>query len=119
MIEIKYIGFRKQHVDGTYGSKLVFNQGESKEVDDTLGLKLLRHADCFEKVGESKEQLPEIVKEQVEDEDDVVRDQIIGMDKKALEQFAKFNFQVDLDMRKSEPNLRQEVLNLFEIHGSV
>lgn len=46
-------------------------------------------------------------------------DQVLNMDKDALEDFAKSKFQQDLDKRRSEDTLRQEVIGMIDQFGVV
>lgn len=122
MTPIKYIGKRPTYREGTYGSGLVFAQGETVNVeDDVLARKLLRHPDVYV-VGVAKEATATaaaVAKKDDDAEDDAqtTRDLIANMTKETLKDYAKAHFGVSLDQRKSVAEQRAQVTGLFDQFG--
>lgn len=122
MTPIKYIGKRPTYREGAYGSGIVFEAGQTIEVDDALATKLLRHKDVYvrgdvsESTGQNDSVSPKL--DEVEDKTQEQRDAIMSMDKDAIEQFCKTNFRVDVDRRKSVDNLRQVAIGLIDQFGT-
>ena len=119
---VKYIGRRPVCRDGAYGSGLIFTQGETKLVPDDLATKLLRHADVYvpgDAKGATKPQ-DEQAKPKTQTEEEMLqdlRDTVSQMDKDALESYARTNFNVELDNRKSVASLRQSVNQMLDQYG--
>lgn len=120
MIPVKYIGHRPRYRDGTYGSGIEWEQGETKPVDDALALKLLKHTDVYvlgddfaksDLVLGKKEADPEAT------EEDQAREDIRFMSASALKAYALQHFKVRLDGRKGVDSLRQEVGALIDRFG--
>jgi len=137
MKKIKYIGKRETYVEGMYGSKIEFTKGESVDVDNKLAAKLLRHKDQYIEDTESAGSADDIEDtnsaddiedtnsdddtESTDSDDDPmqdVRDSIVTMDKQSLIDFAEANFSgLSLNKRKSEENLRVELIQLVDRYG--
>lgn len=124
MIPIKYIGKRDSYREGTYGSGIVFAKGQTINIeDDELARKLLRHPDVY--IRGDAEQAVETTTSKAKDatgkdDDDPLqetRDAIASMNKGALKDFAKTNFNVDLDSRKSVGDLRMQAIGLLDQFG--
>lgn len=118
---ICYVGRRPVYRDGAYGSGIVFQQGETKLVPADLAAKLLRHPDVYVpgvEAGAVPVELKEPVKQTQDESTQDLRDTIAFMDKDALETFAKTNFKIDLDKRKSVNALRQHVTQLVDQYGA-
>lgn len=123
MIPVKYIGVRPTYREGAYGSGIFFERGQTVLIeDDDLARKLLRHPDVYVP-GESEaatETAPKKEAKKVNEEEENtqnVRDSIATMNKGALETFAKTNFRVDIDKRRSLADLRSEVTTLVDRFG--
>lgn len=126
MTPIKYIGHRQTYREGTYGSGIVFTQGETVNVeDDQLAAKLLRHKDVYVRGGaDDVADSPIVVdshnKKDGDEQEQKTQDQrdvIAAMDKDALDTFAKTHFQVNVDRRKSVESLRAQVIGLVDQYG--
>jgi len=117
MISVKYIGKRQNYIEGAYGSKLAFVQGESKLLPEDLATKLLRHPDVFID-GDTLAKVA-IVPDTPETEDVQENiDSLATMDSDALAEFALIRFNgYKLDKRKSTENLRLDVTNLIHQYG--
>lgn len=118
---ICYVGRRPVYREGAYGSGIVFQQGETKLVPADLAAKLLRHPDVYAPGVEAGAQTVELkapAKQTQDESTQDLRDTIAFMDKDALEVFAKTNFKIDLDKRKSVASLRQHVTQLVDQYGA-
>lgn len=120
LVAVKYVGKRERYVDGAFGSRIEFQQGQTLMVPADLAAKMLKHPDVYVPgatkgadvavVDESKaNQEPEEIQE--------LRDQIANMDKAALKQFAKERFRMDIDGRKPLGDLRGQVTGLLDQYG--
>lgn len=119
MIAITYIGKRDTYVDGCYGSKIVFQQGETKAVPEEWAVKFLRHPDQFEKSDDKKATPVEIeAKEQPEEDIQDTVDAVANMDSDALAEFAATHFNgFKINKRKGVESQRAEVTRLIEQFG--
>jgi len=125
MMKIRYIGKRETYIEGCYGSQIEFKKGESKQVSDELGKKLLNHPDQYEldtdlgKAPEAVEAKKPAEKELSEDEIQTLRDSLRTMTKQGLVDFAKTNFAgVELSKSKTLDELRQDVTMLIDQYGA-
>lgn len=119
---IKYVGKRPTYIDGMYGTRTAFVQGETVMVDSDIATKMLRHPDQYV-LGKTKGAEPAVEQptEKPAKEDETtqdLRDQINIMDKDSLETFAKNHFRIDLDKRKSVSSLREAVTQLVDRFGA-
>jgi hypothetical protein len=117
---IKYIGKRPEYVDGTYGTRIHFLQGETKLVPTDKAALMLKHADVYtEGKASSKLEEPDLPQAKDEDEDHLqnLRDSISSMDKEGLKEFAQTHYSVKLNGQKGEATLRQEVIGLVDQYG--
>ena len=46
-VSVKYIGKRSSYVDGAFGTRVTFKQGESKMIPADKALLMLRHPDVY------------------------------------------------------------------------
>lgn len=119
-IPIKYIGKRPEYLDGTYGTRIVFQQGETKLVPADKALLMLKHPDVYV-LSEATDKMdePETPKTAPDDEDEVqnLRDSISAMNKDGLKEFAQTHYNVKLNGQKGEVTLRQEVIGLVDQFG--
>jgi hypothetical protein len=117
---IKYIGKRPEYRDGTYGTRILFQQGETKLVPDDKATLMLKHPDVYV-LGEATYKMdePEIKESLSEDEDEIqnLRDSISTMNKDSLKEFAQTHYSVKLNGQKGEATLRQEVIGLVDQFG--
>lgn len=117
---IKYIGKRPEYVDGTYGTRIRFVQGETELVPTDKALLMLKHPDVYEAGEESsKLKVPNLPQKEGEDEDELqnLRDSISSMNKEGLKEFAQTHYNVKLNGQKGEGTLRQEVIGLVDQYG--
>lgn len=118
-VAIKYIGRRETYIDGTYGSRIAFTQGQSVLVPADLAAKMLRHPDVYTQGDAKKAEVVEVQEQTLVDEDSqAIRDRIAAMDKTALESFVKTTYRMDIDKRKSVESLRQQAINLVDQYGA-
>lgn len=124
-IPVKYVGKREVYRDGTYGTGLVFTQGETKLVPVEKAKNLLQHPDVYVP-GEVADAVPapiEVTEPEAkdstttEDEHMDMRDNLGRMDKDALAEFAKTHFNMTLDKRTGLEKLRTEVITRFDQLG--
>jgi len=118
-VAVKYVGKRATYTEGTYGSRIVFAQGQTVLVPADLAAKLLRHPDVYAKGDAKKAEVVEVQEQTLVDEDSqAIRDRIAAMDKTALESFVKTTYRMDIDKRKSVESLRQQAINLVDQYGA-
>jgi hypothetical protein len=123
MIPVKYIGHRSSYVEGTYGSKILFQKGETVLVPDDLAVKLLTHTDVYER-GEDVTAKPAVIpspnpNQEPEEDLQAARDLVANLDSvEALAEYAATNFAGrKVDKRLSIPKLRREVTRLIDLYG--
>lgn len=123
MTPIKYIGKRETYREGAYGTGIVFAHGQTVNIeDDELARKMLRHKDVYVRGDAAEAETAEAVKTPAKDGDtedplQETRDAIATMNKGALKDFAKTNFNVDIDSRKSVGDLRTQAMGLLDQFG--
>ena len=122
--EVAYIGHREYSKDVTYGTG-EWVKGQTKVVDGVTALKLSRHLDVYRILERSDGVLSDAdaitPTKQVEDEvieSQYAIDTLQRMDRDALCEFVKHNFQQKLDKRKSVETLRSEAVNLVHQFGT-
>lgn len=124
MTPIQYIGKRPEYTEGTYGSGIVFKQGQTVSVPDDLALKLLKHPDVYAK-GDAKQavevpiEFPEVKQLAEEAALQDMRDLIAAMPKETVLETAERDYGRKLDKRKNEDNLRAELIQLIDQYGLV
>lgn len=132
-VPVRYIGHRASYVDGLYGTRILFEKGKSALVPAEKAALMFTHPDVYEpgsldevpggapsadSAAQEADQAKKAAKERQEEEDQAMRDSVAAMDKGALAEFAKTNFQVDLDKRKSVADLRAQVTGLLDQFGA-
>ena len=121
-ISVKYIGHRPEYVDGAYGTRIHFVQGESQMVHAAAGRKMLKHPDVYVP-GNEKKSKPAVqteVKEENDQDDSerwIMRDAIATMDKSALISHAKMHYNVTLGKNMDVQVMRTRVTGLFDQFG--
>ncbi|MDP1774264.1 MAG: hypothetical protein Q8L15_18505 [Methylobacter sp.] len=122
MTPIKYIGKRETYIDGCYGSKIEFAQGETKLIPADLANKFLRHPDQFEPGLEDDASAvvipPVITKKDADEDTQDIRDSISNMDAESLQDFAMTNYRIKLDKRMKIDRMRNEVVRLVDQYGT-
>lgn len=116
---VRYIGSRERYVEGCYGSKIEFMQGESRLVPAELATKLLRHADVYAPGDAEAEPAVIPPKPQRETEDEVqdVRDAVQNMDLESLKDFAKTHYRRGFHPTHKLETVRKGVLQLIDLYG--
>lgn len=122
LIPVQYVGRRERYTDGTYGTRIEWVQGQVQMVPADKARLLLRHPDVYVQA-EAAEDTPVASLEskpekQDDDQTQELRDAVALMDKDALEQYAKVNFQVDLNKRLGVEKLRTQVIGLIDQYGA-
>lgn len=119
-VAVKYIGKRERYVDGCYGSRIEFQQGQTLLVPADIAAKMLRHPDVYVPGAEKGADVAVVDESKANKEPEEIqelRDQIANMDKPALKLFAKERFRMDIDSRKSLGDLRGQVTGLLDQYG--
>lgn len=118
-ISVKYTGKRAEYTDGTYGTRILFKQGESRMVPLEKARLMLKHPDVYVS-GDADAPLA-IVQEPKQEADDVqdMRDAIANMGKDALSAYAKSHYNIKIDKRKDVGALRSEVTGLVDQFGAI
>lgn len=141
-VPVKFIG-RRPWTDHLYGSKLPFEPGQVRHVPTELARRFLRHQDVFQphaaEVAEPIEPAAEQDTKQADDTAEILADaqlqaqqeqrtnvelqdlfdRVALMDKDALIEFATNNYRMPLDKRRSEQNLREQVIGFINQYGVV
>lgn len=142
-VPVKYVGRRDEWIERKYGTGLTFSKGQVRHLPESLARRLLRHADLFaladlvsDSAGEPEsgtddsseddtaEQLAKAQDEKAQrdkEQEDLqgLRDQIMVMDKEALDEFAYTRYQQKINKRRSVENLREEVIGFVDQYGAV
>ena len=118
LVSVKYIGKRPEYTDGTYGTRIHFLQGESRQVPVDKARLMLKHPDVY--VPGEADAVVAVIPEPQSEEDDVqdMRDSIAIMDKGSLEAYARTHFRIELDKRHSVEKLRTQVTGLVDQYGA-
>ena len=119
---VRYIGKRAEYRDGAYDTGIIWARGETKMVPENKANLMLRHADQYEPGETEGAGVPDIVEpdmdEDTEEDEDLIRDSIILMDRKAkLMEFAKTNFNMHLNPNKKVVDLQRECIRLVDQFG--
>ena len=119
-VPLKYIGRHNPYKGALYGLEIEIKQGETQLFPAETATKLLRHTDSF--VGGDKKDATKSVaepgKEESEEEStQELRDSIRFMNVKALVNYAKVHYRMDLDEKKGAQELRNEVTRLIDQYG--
>ena len=121
MTPVKYIGKRVEHIEGAYGTRVVFKPGESILMPDDVAQKLLKHPDVYAP-GNVLEANAVDIKPVVSSDDDTqdLRDSVLNLDSyEALNNIAANDYGQKLDKRKSIATLRTEVISMIDRFGAV
>jgi hypothetical protein len=120
-VPVTYIGHREQYSDGAYGSRIVWQRGQTIRVPGALAAKLLRHTDVYalgkDEAASSTAAAPAAQKV---DEDAIqdLRDQVNAMrSREAVTTYAKTHFNMDLDGSKKLVELRADLIGLIDQYG--
>ena len=139
---VQYIGRRDTFTDHLYGTGLVFEKGQVRNLPSELARKFLRHGDQFaENVArEGEQQIVQTTEEPDQDDtaaklaeaqklQELERDkesqlqdlkvQVNAMTKTALGQYALTNYQQKLDQSKTVADLRAQVIGMIDQFGVV
>jgi hypothetical protein len=132
-LPVKYVGRRETYREGAYGSKLLFTLNETKMVPLELAKKLLAHPDVYvlgdmqagegvaKQVAEAVDNQQKLEKEKADTEQDDLeqaRQSISTMNRAAMANYAKVNFNVELDPKKLDvAAMRSEVTTLLDRFG--
>lgn len=119
LIPVKYIGPRPTYLEGTYGTRIFWTKGETQMVPADKAKLLLRHPDVYVPGAKGKHTVADVEQDKAPEkqDDQEIRDSLVTMDKAGLEQFARVNFQVELDRRRSVDSLRSQVIGLIDQYG--
>jgi hypothetical protein len=141
-VPVKYIGRRDTFTDHLYGTGLVFEKGQVRNLPSELARKFLRHGDQFaENVArEGEQQIVQATEEPDQDDtaakladaqklQELERDkesqlqdlkvQVNAMTKASLGQYALTNYQQKLDQSKTVAELRAQVIGMIDQFGMV
>jgi len=136
-VAVTYIGRRPAYLDRLYGSKLAFEQGQTRALAAPLARQFLRHTDLFARaeggdVTAATDNTPDDTAETLarsRGEGDAkttemnrvqdLRDQVVNMDKNALELYARTNYRMELDKRLSVGKLREQVIGFIDQFGAL
>jgi hypothetical protein len=129
MSGVRYIGKRATWEDAIYGSWLVFEKGQSRNVPSHLANKFLRHYDIFEKSDESVDDDTALILEQSLDKEkqrDEVLEQLLEtqmrieqMDKDSVHDYVLHNYREKMDKRQSIEKMREHAIMLINQFGVV
>jgi len=121
MTPIKYIGKREDHIDGCYGTRVAFAQGESVLMPDDIAAKMLKHKDVYisgNVLEANAVTMPPLIKPDEDTQD--LRDTVQNLDSyEALNNIAANDYGQKLDKRKSIATLRTEVTQMIDQFGLV
>ena len=118
LVSVKYIGKRLEYTDGTYGTRILFSKGESRQVPADKARLMLKHPDVYVP-GEPDAEIATVpLDTQEQDSAQDMRDAIANMDKSALESYAKTHYRIDIDKRRSVDALRTQVTGLVDQYGA-
>jgi hypothetical protein len=118
-VSVKYIGKRAQYVDGAFGTRILFNQGESRLVPADKARLMLKHPDVYVLgVADAPIAVVPATKTEADDTQDL-RDAVSAMsDKDSLSDFAQMKYGIKLDKRKSIDDLRFQAIGLIDQYGA-
>lgn len=120
MAFIKCILERDRHEDTIYKTG-AWNTGEVKNVPDDVAKKMLRHADVYVAATAKESKGAEAVviepTKELSDKTQDAYDAIAKMGKEAIRTFVKSNFNMPVDLRKPEPQLRAYAIQLVDQYG--
>lgn len=119
-LSVKYIGKRAEYIDGTYGTRIHWVQGQSHQVPTASAVLMLKHPDVYVR-GDVDAPVASVPSTETQEEDATqdMRDALSVMDKASLTTYAKTHFQIKLDQRKELTALRSQVTGLIDQYGVV
>lgn len=123
LVGITYIGKRDVYREGTYGSNIDFNQGETKLVPADLAAKLVRHPDVYrladdeELEGASKALVDKKQSNEIDEETQAALDAVNSMNLDALRQYTKTHFNQSIGVGIKTTDARIHVANLIHQYG--
>jgi len=121
LVSVKYIGKRHRYVDGAYGTRIAFEQGESRMVPAEKARLMLRHPDVYVP-GKADAPIASVPDTSKTDNDELqgLRDSIQAMaDKDAIASFIKQKYGIELEKRRSIERLRLDAIGLVDQYGAV
>ena len=119
LVPVKYIGKRPSYTDGTFGTRINFDRGDSRMVPLNIAKLMLKHPDVYTE-GDADAPVVEIAPpRKEEDETQNMRDAVANMDKESLATFAKTHFNASIDKRKAVNDLRIQVTGMVDQFGVV
>ena len=118
-VSVKYIGKRAQYVDGAFGTRIEFKQGESRLVPAAKALLMLKHPDVYVPgVADAPIAVVPAIQTETDNTQDL-RDSISAMnDKSALSDFTHIKYGIKLDKRKPIEELRIQAMGLVDQYGA-
>lgn len=121
LVSVKYIGKRHRYVDGAYGTRIAFEQGQSRLVPADKARLMLRHPDVYVP-GVADAPIASVPDTSTTDSDELqgLRDSIQAMaDKDAIASFIKQKYGIELEKRRSIERLRLDAIGLVDQYGAV
>lgn len=119
-VSVKYIGRRPFYVEGAYGTRITFMQGQSRLVPADKARLMLKHPDVYVP-GTADAPIAVVPEVKAEGEDlQDLRDSIAAIsDKTALSDFTQAKYGIKLDKRKPIEELRLQAIGLVDQYGPV
>lgn len=120
---IRYIGHREPHIDGAFGTKIMWGQaGDTRLVPEAIAKQMLAHTAVYER-GEAQLAPAAVPLEGKRNEDDdpaqIAREAVTHMTKAGLTAYAKTNYRIDLDPKTKADDMRARVIGLIDQYGPV
>lgn len=129
-LAVKYVGRRPTYTDGTFGTRITFEQGETKMVPAEVAVKMFGHPDVYvpgdappvlatpEDAASAQKAKEDADRNRAQEDLEIARDGVRRMTtKRALADFASQNFNVTIDDKKKVDELKTEVLVLIDRFG--
>lgn len=128
LMPIKYVGKRETYKDGLYGTGYVFTKDQTRMVPVDKGTLMLKHPDIYalgkttdaiaQQPAEADKRTGNTPEQDEEDHLEDARRSIATMNRRALANFAKVNFNRDMDPDKQDaPAMRQQILVWLDQFG--
>jgi len=119
---VKYIGKRASNTDGTYNTRITWAQGQTQLVPNAIAAQMLKHTDTYAlgeaELGATLQDVPADKEEEREDDKtQEMRDSIAIMNKAAVTELVKTNFNVDLDKKMTLAEMRAQATQLVDQYG--
>ncbi len=121
LVSVKYIGKRHRYVDGAYGTRVAFAQGESRMVPAEKARLMLKHPDVYVP-GVADAPIASVPDQPQADSDELqaLRDTINAMtEKDALSDYTHIKYGIKLDQRRSIERMRMDAIALVDQYGAV